>query len=186
MLVMVSSKRSPLARRSLWAAKIQFGFAIVYTATTAAFDAWKLLPDTAMENRWAVSGLLLIVSALIWLAATQSVKENAYFKMLIYGMIVLDLSVIAFSVYSQRGMASRAVALFAIPILISTVLKKGSAIIATTALCIATYTFSVVRYFYTHPSEGYKIELYGDVFFYSSIFILMATLLWQVIRPDNQ
>jgi heme/copper-type cytochrome/quinol oxidase subunit 4 len=88
----------------------------------------------------------------------------------------------SFNVYVQRGMASRAVALYAIPLVVSTVLMSRAALLTTAALCVAAYTTTAVSYFVLNFNEGYKIELYGEITSYSVYFVILAALLWVSIR----
>jgi predicted neutral ceramidase superfamily lipid hydrolase len=163
-------------------ARIHFYYVFAFAATIAAFDAWRLIPADALRERWTLAAAMLVAVTLIWYAARNNVRSNAFYVALTYSLITVDILIAALSVYAQRGMASRAVALFAIPLIVAALLLSRSALFATAALCTAAYSLAAVRYFADNPSEGYKIELYGDIAFYSASFFIMAALLWAVIR----
>jgi hypothetical protein len=79
-------------------------------------------------------------------------------------------------------MASRGVALFALPIVVSAITLSRSAIFATASLSVGAYSYAAIKYFTDNPSEGYKVELYGDVLFYSASFFILAAVLWALVR----
>jgi Na+/proline symporter len=52
-------------------------------------------------------------------------------------------------------------------------------------LAAAAYSLTAVWYYVANPSEGYRIELYGEVGFYSALFFIVAALLWDIMRSKN-
>jgi hypothetical protein len=61
-----------------------------------------------------------------------------------------------------------------------------SALFATATLCTAAYSLAVIRYFTDFPSEGYQIEMYGDLVYYSAMFFIIAGLLWVLVRYQQE
>jgi hypothetical protein len=165
--------------------RVHFFYVAAYAGVVLLYDAWKLITYQSLLERWTMAVILLVVTTACWYAARQKVNSAAYYKYIVSTLILLDIYVAAFSVYTQRGMASRAVALFAIPIVISALVGR-SALFATAAFSVAAYSFAAVRYFALNPSEGYKVELYGDLAFYSALFFVLAGLLWVVISRDKK
>src|SRR5690606_10929252 len=100
-------------------------------------------------------------------------------------LILADILIASFSVYTQRGMASRAVLLYIIPILVAASLGKRVVLFGAALLGIAAYTTTAIMYFVLNFNEGYKVELYGEIGFYSAIFLLVASLLWGVVKPPK-
>lgn len=100
-------------------------------------------------------------------------------------IIVADIAFATFNVYTQRGYASKAVLLYIIPIVVATALAKRSSILATALLVIAAYTTTAISYFVLNFNEGYMAELYGEIGFYSGVFLLIATLLWSTSHKKN-
>jgi hypothetical protein len=162
---------------------VHFFFAAAYILSIIIFDSWNLIPPDALSQRWTFASSLLIVTTLIWYAVRSGTRSPAFYSALVYVLIVVDIALAAFTVYSERGMASRGVALFAIPIAVSAVLMTRTALFAAATLSATAYSWSAVRYFAQNPSEGYKIELYGVLAFYSAGFFILAALLWAVVRP---
>ncbi len=179
----VSTLRAPIVRIT----RAHFFYVAAYTAFVLEYDAWKLITPDSLLQRWTIATIMLVVTTICWYAARNKVKNDQYYAAIAWVLIILDLYVAGFSVFSQRGMASRGVALFAVPIIIATLVSRA-ALFATAALATAVYTFAAVRYFALHPSEGYKVELYGDLTFYSAIFFVLAAFLWIVVsrtkKPD--
>ena len=79
-------------------------------------------------------------------------------------------------------MASRAVFLFVIPLIVIALLMSLSALLLTATICVAVYITTTVSYFVNNFNEGYKVELYGEVGFYSAMFYVVAYLLWAVVK----
>jgi hypothetical protein len=149
------------------------------------YDAWHLITLESVMQRWIATAVLLAVTTVVWYFARNKIRDISAYKWLTALLIITDIALASFLVYTQRGMASRAVMLYAIPIVVSAILLSRSALFATAALCIAAYFATTITYFVVNFNEGYKIELYGEVGFYSAIFMIIAALLWQAVRTKK-
>lgn len=166
-------------------ARVHFYYIAALAVSVMVYDAWKLITPQAVLQRWVVLALMLIVITGVWYATRAQTKSQLYYRILAFVIIALDIFVASFLVYHERGMASRAVALFAIPIAVSTVLNSRSALFATATFCIAAYSLAAVKYFVDFFNEGYRIELYAVISFYSACFFVLAGILWAVMRSHN-
>jgi hypothetical protein len=162
--------------------RFHFVFVFIYAASVIAYDAWKLITAQALLERWTVAVLMLVVTTVVWFIARNTTLSLGVYRSLLYALIVMDIVVAGYSVYSGRGMASRGVALFALPIIVSAITLSRSAIFATASLSVGVYSYAAIKYFTDHPSEGYKVELYGDLFFYGACFFILAAMLWTLVR----
>ncbi len=165
--------------------RVHFWFVAAYAASIIVYHATKLITPDAVLNRWTIVTIMLVVTTLVWYAARQGSKSGAYYTVLTYALILLDIFVAASIVYAERGMASRAVALFAVPIAVSAALLRPRAIYAVATLCIAVYSLTAVRYFVVNFNEGYMVELYSTIAFYSAGFFVLAGLLSVVVRSNS-
>ncbi len=184
---MKKSKRtavSPYRASVLRVSKAHFFYVLAVSVFVLQYDAWKLITPEAALQRWTVACVMLVVVTLCWFAARQQKTLDTYYQAILATIIVMDIYVAAFSVFSQRGMASRGVALFAIPIIVAATASRA-AIFATAALSLAAYWFASVRYFNLYPSEGYRVELYSDLTFYGATFFVIAALLYIVISKSK-
>lgn len=172
-----------LSATTVGLARSHFLFVTIYVAAVVASDAWGLIMPEVVLKRWTMAAIALIVSAVVWYAARNMVGSQFYYKSLIFLLILTDIIIAAVSVYSQRGMASRSVMLFAIPIAVAAALKTRAAIFATATIAAAAYTLAAVRYFVLNFNEGYKAELYTETLFYCGMFFVLATVLWAAVRP---
>ncbi len=163
-------------------AQIQLLFGVIYIAQIVAFDAAMLITPEVVLKRWYAIAGLIIVSAAVWYLARSRVTHPNTYKILTWALILTDIAFAAFNVYTQRGMASRAVVLFFIPIIISTILLSRVALFVTAIICAAVYATTAVAYFVNFFNEGYKIELYGEVLFYCGTFLITAGLLWAALK----
>lgn len=136
----------------------------------------------ALTNRWTVVAVALGATTALWLFSRRQGLSDLYYRGIIVLLICVYIGVATFSIYSERGMASNAIILYAIPLVISALTYQARSIFATAALASITYSAAAISYFKHFPSEGYKVELYGQLVFYSLILFLLATLLWVVIR----
>lgn len=180
-----SQKQSWLRSNVLRVSRLHFLYVFLLVAQTVIYDAWKLIAPNAVLNRWIVNAGLLFITTTIWYLAKNKVSSTNVYKLLIFLLIFADIAVASFNVYTQRGMASRAVLLYVVPIIISASLLSRSAIFATTMLSVAAYTSTAIAYFVLNFNEGYKIELYGEVGFYSVLLFIIAFLLWIVARKNH-
>lgn len=162
---------------SLRLARVRFFFILLFAAVIIAADAWKLIPPEVVLDRWTVAGLALAVNAIIWYFSRSGSQKESFYKGLIFTQIILDIAVASFLIYSQRGVASNAVMLYALPLIVSAVLLSRAALFATAFLSVATYAMVTVRYAITYPGEGYRVELYSELAFYGGIFFVIAALL---------
>lgn len=160
--------------------KIQFMLVGLYVFVIVLYDAFSLItPDTLLWRWGAAMGLLVVVTT-VWYAA-RAAKSNTYYSWLLYAYIVAGIVFAALNVYIQRGMASKAVILFVLPLLYSAVFLKKSSLLFTTTLSVAAYVTASMWYAVNNPSEGYKVELYGEIAFYSALLFIVASLLWVIL-----
>ncbi len=174
-----------LRPQTLRLARAHFAYVLILAAQIILYDASKLISPDFVLKRWVVTAGLLVVATLVWALAHQTNKQGVYYQKLIYGLILADIAVASFSVYTQRGMASRAVLLYVVPIIVAAALGKRVALFGTALLSIAAYTTTAIMYFVLNFNEGYKVELYGEIAFYSAIFLLLSSLLSGVVRPPK-
>lgn len=165
--------------------RVHFFFVSAIIAQIILYDAGKILTPTLVMWRWIAAIILLLGTGTVWHLAHNQNKSVGFYKKLIYGLILLDIAVATFGVYTQRGMASRAVFLYAIPIAVSAILLSRVALFTTAIISIAAYTAAAVTYFVLNFNEGYKIELYGEIGFYSAMFLILAGMLSAVIHFRN-
>jgi hypothetical protein len=162
--------------------RLHFVYALVIIAQIIIYDAWALITPESVMKRWLVSAGFLGAVTFLWYLSHNKAKSGGYHR-LVVSLILLDIGLASFNIYTQRGMASRAVILYVIPILVSTLLGKV-ATLATAVIAACAYGTVAVSYFVLNFNEGYKIELYGEVGFYAiTLFLIGAALAW---RTENK
>lgn len=159
--------------------------AFAYAIYTIISDGTHLITPELVLQRWTMNAVLLAGTVIIWYLARNKASGAMYYRVLIYALILLDIAMAGFNVYTQRGMASRAVMLFTLPIVVSAILLSRPAIFMTAALSTAAYSLAAVRYFVVNFNEGYKAELYAEVGFYCACFFLLAAVLTVLVRFKN-
>lgn len=167
-------------------AHIHFAYAAAYVIQIILYDVWKLVTPQIILMRWLAAAALLLVTVIVWYVARSGTSSTPTLKWLVWALITADVALAAFNVYYQRGMASRAVFLFVIPIIVSASLLSRSAIFTTAILAVIAYSTSALAYFVLNFNEGLKIELYGEVGFYCTMFIVLASMLWSIVRTSRK
>lgn len=165
--------------------KVHFALISLLVAQTILYDSSKLITPAVVLDRWAVIAVLLVVNSMIWYLVKSKAGHRLLYKSLLFLMIFSDILLASYSVYSQRGMASKAVVIYIIPIIIAGLLLSRSALFATAILAIAAYSLTSVAYFVLNFNEGYKVELYGEVGFYCAVFLIIASLIAVVLHPKQ-
>lgn len=181
----MAKTNTSLRAQTLRLSRAHFAYVLILAAQIILYDASKLITPDFVLKRWVATAGLLIVTTLVWALAHQQGKSNLFYEKLVYGLILADILIASFSVYTQRGMASRAVLLYVVPILVAASLGKRVVLFGAALLGIAAYTTTAIMYFVLNFNEGYKVELYGEIGFYSAIFLLVASLLWGVVKPPK-
>ena len=162
-------------------AKVHILIGIFFAAQIIAYDAARLITPEIVLKRWIFLSVLLVGAAVTWYLARLN-NSSAVVRNLVWFLVSIDLVVASFAVYTQRGMASRAVLLFVIPILTAAVLQRKGAIYLVSALAVVVYTVTALAYFVLNFNEGYKIELYGEIGFYSGILLAVGWTAWALVR----
>ncbi len=174
-----------LQQSSVRVGRIFFALSLIYAVTIVLYDAFQLITPDMLLIRWIAVAGFVIVTALLWFAARAKPQSELFYSRLIYGYVLLSIVFASVNVYIQRGMASRAVILYVVPILVASFLLRRVAVFAATIIAGTAYVLSSVWYAINNPSEGYKIELYGEVGFYTALLFVVAYLAWDVIRSKN-
>lgn len=166
-----------LQQHAVRLAQIEFGLIIAYIVFIIGSDAWNLVARQVTSERWLMAGTLLIITGLVWFFGRSLNRSPNYYRFLMVIIIAVNIALSTFAVYSERGMASRGVALYYLPVVASVLLLSRRAIWATATVCTGAYIMATTRYFYVYFNEGYKIELYSTVWLYSAGFFVVAAIL---------
>lgn len=166
--------------------RVHFLFIVFYIATIIVFDSWNLYTHEAIIQLWTAIGVLMAINTIFWYVARIKYSNDTIYISIIQLLILADIAFAAYNVFWQQGLASKSVALFAIPIVTAATLRSRSTLLAAASLSAVAYTVVAVRYFYQHYGEGYRVELYGTVGFYCATFFVLAALLLIIVRPTQE
>lgn len=163
-----------------------YGMLLVLAVATVLFDSGNLITKDAVIDRWTALFVVFVVTTIAWFMASEG---TAFSKKVL--TIVLSLSLVGFAgamTYWERGMASTSTILYALPLLVVAILKNRHALLATTALSIATYSFASVKYFNDFFNEGYRIQLWGSIVMYGGLFAVVSWLIMILtgLRKDSE
>ena len=163
--------------------KIHFLYIFALVIQLIAFDAGNLIEPIVVFRRWILLVSSLVVVTFLWFMSRKNNVSQAVLRRTVITLIVVDVSIASFYVYTQRGMASKAVFLYIMPLLVAACMQRKIALFSASVLCVAAYLIAAIGYFKLNFNEGYKIELYGEAGFYSAMLLLIALALWILVRP---
>lgn len=166
--------------------RVHFVYAVAFLISIVIFDSGNLYSHDATKQLWTAGGVLLAFNVLVWFAARLKVSNYWYYAALVMILILADIIFASYLVWWQRGLYSKSVMLYTVPIITAASLRSRSILLAATTLSAATYSTISVRYFFQNYGLGYRIELWGDVFFFSAMFFVLALMLMVIIRPTQE
>ena len=166
--------------------RVHFLYIAAYIAATVVFDSWNLYTHKAVSQLWTAAGLMLVLNTVLWYFARMKFAGTSVYITIIWFLILADIIFASYNVFWQRGLASKSVMLFAVPIVTAATLRSRSTLLAATTLCAAAYSTVSVRYFFQNYGEGFRVELWGTVGLYSAVFFVLALLLMVIIKPTNE
>jgi hypothetical protein len=157
-----------------------------YFLSIVIFDASNLYTHMAIAQLWTAGGVLLGMVAFLWAIARLKINDYWFYVIVALALIVADIVFASYLVWWQRGLYSKSVMLFTVPIVSAAALRSRSILLATSAVSAAAYSTISVRYFFTNYGLGYRVELWGTVGFFSAMFFVLALLLMIIIRPTEE
>lgn len=163
-------------------AVFHFLFAVGFAAQTMVYDAAKVITPELAWWSWLTLGGLVAVTALVWYLAHNQNNDIASYKRLTFLLALADTAFASFVVYTHGGMRSTSVILYSLGIATTAILLSRAAVFTTAIVSSVAYAATVVTYFTLNFNEGYKAQLYGEVIFYSFVFLVIAGLLSVVVR----
>jgi hypothetical protein len=166
--------------------RIHFLLILAFAAQIIVFHAGNLVTPEIILQKWLAVAFLTLANTGVWVLAHNKDNDANFYKLLIVLLLVADIIFASHGVYIQRGMASLAVALYAVPIVVSAAMLNRAAIYATAFICSAAYFATVNTYFVVNFNEGYKLQLYGEAGFYSAIFIVLAAFLSAFVKFKDE
>jgi len=172
---MVTKKQSALQANLQTSARAGFLFILAYAIYIVVFDAGNVLTRQAVYYRWMLLTTLLITNTVYW-SFTKKTSSRARLTYAVWICVIAQLALAGFSVYWERGMASMSTVLFAFPIMNVALLGSRTYTLATAALACAVYITACTKYFYDYFNEGYRVQLYGQLFFFSAVFLIIGYL----------
>lgn len=179
-----TAELTKLSNRVLRVTRTHFYYILAYAVSLIIFDSWNLIPNEGMKQRWTLAGMLLVVNVVLWYLSRNKANAAYFYRTLIIILILADIIFAAYNVFLERGMASRSVVLFSVPLVVAASTASRRTIYSTAFLSAGAYVMAVTRYFTEHYGEGYKVELYGVAILYSALFFVLAGLLRVITEKD--
>jgi hypothetical protein len=162
--------------------RVHFFFVLAYISSIIIFDSWNLIGQELVAWRWTSAGALFVVNTVVWYLCRAKLKSETFYMLVLMALLICDILFAAANVYWTRGMASKYVFLFVIPIISAGLSRSRSLLMAVTSISAAVYSISVVQYFNDNYGQGVKAELYGEIIFFSAMFFVIAWLMMIAFR----
>ena len=166
--------------------RIHFVYVAFYLLSIIIFDTWNLYTHEAVSQLWTAGGVLLAINVILWFVSRFKFSNYRFYVAVILALIAADIVFASYIVYWQRGLYSKAVMLYTVPIIASAAIRSRSILLTTTTLSAAAYSAISVRYFFKNYGMGYRVELWGTIGFFSALFFVLALLLLVIIRPTEE
>ena len=170
---MATKKIDNLQANLQTSARAGFLFIVAYAIYIIIFDSGNVLTREAVYYRWMMLALLLVTNTVFW-SFTKKTSSRHRLTFAVWACVLAQLLLAGFSVYWERGMASMSTILFALPIINMALLGSRTYTLAVSALSCAVYVTACTKYFYDYFNEGYRVQLYGQLFFFSAVFVLIG------------
>ncbi len=164
---------------------VSIGFMALFIVYLGIGQAWRLQPPDIIRNQWIAVTITTFIFLLILGLSQKRKASTGYYYLLVFSQITTYLGFISYVIYAQRGMASAAVILYTIPVLVAAVTKASWAVISTAFLAGTSYCLAAFKYFSDYPSEGYKAELYGQMIFYFCVLLLLSRLVHVLLSEKS-
>ncbi len=179
-------QNNPLQHLVLRLTRVHFLYVAAYMLAIIIFDSWNLLAHEAVVQRWTLVAGLLFVNIAIWYASRLKVSNQAFCKALLITLLTADIIFAAVNVYWQRGMASKEVMLFVVPIIAAGLARSRSLLLGVTALSVGAYSLAAVKYFHENYGQGFRVQLYGEIFFYGALMFVLAYMMMIGFRSAKE
>ena len=166
--------------------RVHFLYVAFYFVSIVIFDSSNLYSHQAIAELWTGGGVLLGAVAFIWLIARLKVTNYWFYVFVVVALIATDITFASYLVWWQRGLYSKSVVLYTVPIISAAALRSRSLLLTTTAISAAAYSTISVRYFFDNYGLGYRVELWGTIGFFSAMMFVLALLLMVVIKPTSE
>ena len=157
-------------------ARINFALLAAFAVFTIIFDGGNVITRERVYDRWMATGVLFIVFALFWIVVKKATSRNHVFAALL-GCVLAELCLAGFMTYWERGMASTSTLLYLVPIASIATAKSRTYTMGTALFATATYMIAATKYFYDFFNEGYRVQLYGEIFFYGAVFLITGWII---------
>jgi hypothetical protein len=167
------------------AARVHIYYVLAYALSLIIFDSWNLITHEGIARKWTIAVVLMIVSVAVWFISKQAIKYTPVYTLAIVALIIADIVFAAYNVSWERGMASKSLLFFIVPIATAALTRSRSILLAATALSTAVYSMVVVRYFHLHYGEGFRIQVYGELFLFGFVFFVIAWLMRILQREES-
>ena len=166
--------------------RVHFLYVAAFLLSVVIFDTWNLYTHEAVSQLWTAGGILLAFNVIVWFLSRLKVQSYWFYVAVALALIVGDIIFASYIVYWQRGLYSKAIMLYTVPIISAAALRSRSILLTSTMLSAAAYSTVSVRYFYNHYGLGYRVELWGTVGFFSAMLFVLALLLMILVNPTQE
>ncbi len=169
--------RLQLRLRNIWLIRIRWFYIALFCVVVVSSANFA---QNSMRLREFVIGLCAagaIVNGLFWLILRTEKRSATYYRCVAAVQILLDVSMASAIIYFLGGLNSRAIILYAIPIISKGILFEGSFAYLAAVMSAIFYSGIVILYQTRHPMAYSLRETIQPLIFYSSVFLILAFLI---------
>ena len=112
----IKSEAGWLQTTAVRISRVHFIYVAAFLAQTIIFDTWNLYTHKAVSQLWTAAGILLAFNVMVWFVARMKNPSYIYYVSVLLALIAADIIFASYIVWWQRGLYSKAVMLYLVPI----------------------------------------------------------------------
>lgn len=163
--------------RNIWLIRIRWLYILMFGVVVVSSSNFA---QNSMALRQFVVGLCVagaMLNGVFWLLLRTEKRSARYYKWVAAAQILLDVGMASAVIYFLGGLHSRAIILYAIPIISKGMLFEGSLAYMAAAASAVSYGGVVVLYQTRHPAAYSLRDTIQPIIFYGCVFLVLAFLI---------
>jgi signal transduction histidine kinase len=169
--------RLQVRERNTWLARLRWYYLIILPGVSVITS--NLTGNEVVHNQQVAiiaAGVGLVINTILWGLTKLKKRPLAYYQVIAFGQILLDVALASGIIYLQNGLASRTTLLFAIPIVGAGLLFTRTFAYIAAVLSAIGYTLALVLYRHAHPGSYELNQVTLPAVFYGVVFIIIAVI----------
>lgn len=162
---------------NIWLIRVRWFYLILLGVTAYVSSSLSVNSDDLRRFVVSLLAVALMTNGLLWLVLRSKNHSLAYYKIVAFTQILLDVALASSVVYFQGGLNSRATLLYAFPIVGKGILFEQTFAYTAALLSSVSYVGTILIYQLQHP-YAYSLKITGTpLIFYCLVFFVLAFMI---------